>query len=580
MKKRSGKELDSSIFPLRQAAWPFRSFLPAFWIAFIYLVVSLLWILLSDRVLFMMYQDTDTLVRISNYKGYAFVFASALLIWGLSFRAFRRMAGLNRDLTDAWKSEQRLGAELVRRNQDVEAAQELLVRKNEVLQRYHRDFRAMLYVDALTGLPNRRAMRRYLAHHVARIPVSPFALMYLDLDNFKLLNDVHGHSQGDAYLRALASRMRDCLPRGWRLFRMGGDEFVCCHAGTVQETQLAETARRLREACAAPILLEGVSLHGAVSLGIARYPEHGKTVDDLLKHADIAMYGAKRGGGNDSLQYSTDMSRSVARRFALESALMQALEQEEFSVFYQPQVSLETGRITGFEALIRWRNAELGMVSPAEFIPVAEESRHILPIGLWVFQNACCFLKELRADGFLDLDLSVNVSMVQLLQQNFVASLVDMATRNGVPPERVQLEITESILMESREQVLPVLHALRTHGFHISLDDFGQGYSSLSYLMSMPIEVLKIDKTFVDNIGLPGPGEAVLGAILVLGSHLRLHTVAEGVETEAQRAFLREHHCDCMQGYLFSRPVPQAEAKALLRAGDFRGSGESPRGTQ
>ena len=562
---RSLRDPDISVFPARQAAWSFRSFLPSFWIAFIYLIVSLLWILLSDRVLFMMYQDTETLVRISNYKGYAFVFVSALLIWGMSFRAMRRMVSLNHDLTDAWKSEQRLGVELARRNQDVEAAQALLLKKNEALQRYHREFRSMLYVDALTGLPNRRALRRFLDCHVAFQPISPFSLMYLDLDNFKLLNDVHGHSQGDAYLRALSARMRACLPRGWRLFRMGGDEFVCCHKGVSQETQLAEAARRLREACSTPILLEGVSLHGAVSLGIARYPEHGRTVDDLLKHADIAMYGAKRGGGNDSLQYSTDMSESVARRFALESALQSALMKEEFTVFYQPQVNLKTGKITGFEALIRWRNAELGMVSPAEFIPVAEESRRILPIGLWVFKNACLFLKELRGEGFTDLTLSVNVSMLQLLQQDFVLSLVRQTAENGIPAEQVQLEITESILMESREQVLPVLHALRAHGFHISLDDFGRGYSSLSYLMSMPIEVLKIDKTFVDSIGLPGPGESVLGTILALGSQLSFRTVAEGVETAAQRAFLLANHCDSMQGYLFSRPVPKDEAKALLR---------------
>lgn len=548
-----------------QTLGPFRSGLPAFWIAAIYLLVSLLWILLSDRLLFMMYNDANTLVRLSNYKGYGFVFASALLIWWLVYRAFRGMSVLNRDLSVTLQSEQQLGEELTRRNQEVESARTQLIRKNEALQKYHRDIRSILYVDELTELPNRRALRRYLDHHVACRPVSPFILMYLDLDNFKLLNDVHGHSQGDAYLRALAARMRACLSRGWRLFRMGGDEFVCCHAGRLPESQLDETARLLRETCVAPIMIEGVSLHGGVSLGIARYPEHGNTADDLLKHADIAMYGAKRAGGNFSLQYSKGMSDSVARRFALESALLKALEREEFQVHYQPQVNLSNDEIIGFEALLRWRNEVLGSVSPAEFIPVAEASRQILPIGLWVFDTACQFLAELRQEGYLELTLSVNVSMLQLLQHDFTLSLVRIADRKGIPPNQLQLEITESILMQSREQVLPVLYSLRSHGFHISLDDFGQGYSSLSYLMGMPIEILKIDKTFVDAIGLPGPGEAVLGTILELGHQLNLHTVAEGVETMSQQQYLIANQCDCMQGYLFSRPLPATDAKTLLR---------------
>ena len=538
--------------------------MPAFWIAAVYFVVSMLWILLSDRFMFLMVRDPEALIRISNGKGYAFVFVSTLLLWWLVYHPLHRMATLNRDLSIALQSEQVLGEELVRRNDEVESAHDQLVKKNEILVRYQQEIRTMLYVDNLTGLPNRRALRKYLDRHVSLLPVRPLVLMYLDLDNFKLVNDVHGHSQGDAYLREIGRILRDRRGPGWRLFRMGGDEFVCCHAGGLEEDRVEAMAMRMRQAVSAPVLLDGVSIHGSVSLGIARFPDHGTTTDDLLKHADIAMYGAKRAGRDLSLHYDTGMSESIARRFALESALRTALERGEFSVVYQPQLDLRRNAIVGFEALLRWRNDALGQVSPAEFIPVAEESRHILPIGLWVFRTACVFLGELIEARYHDISLSVNVSMLQLLQYDFVRTLVETASQCGVAPDRIQLEITESILMQSREQVLPVLHELRRQGFHISLDDFGQGYSSLSYLMSMPIEVLKIDKRFVDAIGVTGPGEAVLGTILELGRLLRLHTVAEGVETETQRMFLLQKQCDCMQGYLFSRPVPAGEAVALL----------------
>ena len=540
--------------------------LPALWIATIYFIVSLLWILLSDRFMFLMVHDPEALILVSNVKGYAFVFVSALLLWWLVYHPLNRMALLNRDLSVALHSEQVLGDELVRRNEEVESAHTQLVKKNQTLVQYQQEIRSMLYVDNLTGLPNRRALHKYLDQHVRREPAQPLVLMYLDLDNFKLVNDVHGHSQGDAYLREVAKLLRDNRNHGWRLFRMGGDEFVCCHAGEVEEDRVEGMAMRMRHICSAPVLVNGVSIHGSVSLGIARFPDHGTSTDDLLKHADIAMYGAKRAGRNLSLHYDTGMSDSVARRFALETALRTALELHEFQVVYQPQLDLHRNAIVGFEALLRWRNDTLGQVSPVEFIPVAEEARHILPIGLWVFQTACRFLSELNGKGYHDISLSVNVSMLQLLQYDFVQSFVETASQCGIAPSHIQLEITESILMQSRELVLPVLHALRSHGFSISLDDFGQGYSSLSYLMSMPIEVLKIDKRFIDAIGIPGPGESVLGTILELGQELNLRTVAEGVETESQRQFLHQKQCDCMQGYLFSRPIPASEAMALLES--------------
>lgn len=575
--KQSGQKEPTRPSPGEKQHWPHRSELPAFWISAIYLAASLVWILLSDRILFMMVTDQETLIRISNYKGYGFVFASALLIWWLVFRALHRLHLANRDLSAALASEQRLGEELARRseelahrNEEIERAHGQLLKKNETLQIYQRSIRDMLYVDGLTGLPNRRSLRKYLDSQMDFIPRRPLSMCYLDLDNFKLVNDVHGHSQGDAYLRAIAARMRALLHPGWQLFRLGGDEFVCCLGREASIEELEKTAAELRDACSLPVLLDGVSVHGTVSLGIARYPEHGETAEELLKHADIAMYGAKHAGRNLSLLYHTRMAESVARRFSLETALRTALEQQEFHVVYQPQLELRSGRILGFEALLRWRSPVLGNVSPAEFIPVAEEARQILPIGLWVFQTACRFLANLKQDGFHRLSLSVNVSMLQLLQHQFTQDLCRITDETGVSPAYIQLEITESILMQSREQVLPVLHSLREHGFRISLDDFGQGYSSLSYLMSMPIQVLKIDKRFVDAIGLPGPGESVLGAILELGRLLRLQTVAEGVETEDQQRFLLSRQCDCMQGYLFSKPLSGEAALELLRQRQYR----------
>ena len=278
------------------------------------------------------------------------------------------------------------------------------------------------------------------------------------------------------------------------------------------------------------------------------------------------MFRAKQSGRGRCVVFNMDMQESVSRRFHIESALRNALADNEFHLLFQPQFELLTGRISGFEALLRWQSARLGAVPVYELIPIAEESRHILPIGAWVLDTACRFLRRVHDTGRTDMTMAINISMLQLVQDDFVDLAIRTAERNGVPNDHVELEITESILMQSRSQVVPVLQRLRVAGFKISLDDFGQGYSSLSYLMSMPISILKIDKLFIDAIDSEGPGGPVLKTILELARRLRLRTVAEGVETLKQKEFLLENGCDRLQGYWFSRPITEEAVITLLES--------------
>ncbi len=539
---------------------PFR----ALFIAAVYLVVSLLWILFSDRLVFALFEDHETLNRISSIKGYGFVFASSLLILGLTWQALNRLKSANGRLADSLDAETALREEVQMQFNELETAREQLERKNEALMQYQKAMRAMLYKDDWTSLPNRRALRGFLERHAASPHLRPLTLLYMDLDNFKLINDVYGHSRGDAYIRTVAENLRSRMGNAWVLYRMGGDEFVFCHQGPLSDMELSEATGQLLDVFSTPLSVDGASIHGSVSFGVARFPEHGTSAEDLLRNADIAMFRAKQSGRGRCVVFNMDMQEHVSRRFHIESALRDALADDEFSLLFQPQYELLTGRVSGFEALLRWRSAKLGAVPVSEFIPIAEESRHILPIGAWVLDSACRFLRRLHDTGRRDLSMAVNISMLQLVQDDFVDLAIRTAERNGVPNDKVELEITESILMQSRSQVVPVLQRLRAAGFRISLDDFGQGYSSLSYLMAMPISVLKIDKLFIDAIGNEGPGGPVLKTILELARRLRLRTVAEGVETAEQKEFLLANGCDRLQGYWFSRPIAEDAAIELL----------------
>lgn len=550
----------------------------AWFVASVYLIVSVLWILVSDRLVFLQAFDRDMMNRISTIKGWGFVFCSALLIFWLVHRALARLDRTNRLLSRTLDQERALQRELtlqkrelIRQNEELDAARDQVQKKNAILVEYQHSVRKLLYRDDWTSLPNRRALNGYLEGHFKLRAEKPLAVLYMDLDNFKLINDVYGHSFGDAFIRAAAGQLRAALPACWLLYRMGGDEFIYCGSGDTAREDIEAVSASIIRAFQKPFDVGGMQVHGSVSIGAALYPEHGGTPAELLKEADIAMYRAKQSGRNCHCVFSPEMIDPIDKRYRMEEALQTALAHDEFTLVFQPQIEIASQQITGFEALLRWKSCVLGDVTPSQFIPVAESSRHILPIGTWVFRRACAFLGRLNAFGHTDLHMSINVSMLQLLQIDFPSIARAAAAEAGISPAHVDIEVTESVLMESREQVLPVLHLLRKEGFGISLDDFGKGYSSLSYLLDMPITVLKIDKSFIDAIENEDAGLRVLDVILDLGRHLSFRVVAEGVETQVQRDYLAGRGCECLQGYWFSRPLREEDALLLLATAEKQG---------
>jgi diguanylate cyclase (GGDEF)-like protein/PAS domain S-box-containing protein len=414
------------------------------------------------------------------------------------------------------------------------------------------------YHDALTGLPNRLLFRDRLtvalAH--AKRQHTPVAVMFLDLDRFKYVNDTLGHSRGDDLLRAVADRLRASLREEDTIARMGGDEFTVLLADLSSSDDAAAIAQKLLQAVAAPLQVDGQELYVTTSIGIALYPSDGEGAEALLKNADGAMYRAKEAGRNSYQLCTPAMNSRAAERLSLENALRRAIDRQEFVIHYQPQTRLDTHAVTGMEALIRWNRPGYGLVSPATFIPVAEETRLIVPIGEWVLREACRQALKWRRSLYPSLRMSVNLSPRQFQQADLRDSILRVIEESGLSPAALELEITESTAMVNADRSIALLKELRALGVRIALDDFGTGHSSLNYLRRFPIDRVKIDREFVNEIEVRRSSRAIIAAVIAMAHGLDLQVTAEGVETEAQVAFLREHGCEEVQGYLFGRPAP------------------------
>lgn len=421
--------------------------------------------------------------------------------------------------------------------------------------------------DALTGLPNRMLLmdriQQGIAH--ARRMGGSLCLLFVDLDHFKLINDSRGHHAGDRLLLEIASRLRRCLRQQDTVARIGGDEFVVLLAEQHEEAQTQGILQRLLEEVARPWVDGEAEYRIGCSIGISCYPRDGDDAESLLRCADAAMYQAKESGRHTFHFYTPELNRAVSDRLALAGSLHRALEREELRVYYQPRLDLVSGRIIGAEALVRWQHPEQGLITPDRFIPVAEETGLIVPISRWVLAEACRQNRAWQSAGLPTLCVSVNLSPIQFRRANLVQEVADSLAVSGLPPEYLELEVTESFVMHDAERIDATMRELKRLGVAISVDDFGTGYSSLSYLKRFPVDRLKVDRSFVRDIHQDPDDAAIVRAIITLGHALGLKVVAEGVETAEHQAFLRQHGCDEGQGHLYSRPVPAAELEALLR---------------
>ncbi|MEM1188320.1 MAG: EAL domain-containing protein [Pseudomonadota bacterium] len=489
-------------------------------------------------------------------------------------KRYRANLNVDRELLNLKVEEQ--GSVITEREQQLTEARTEVTRTRE-------DLHKMAYYDSLTGLPNRRFFNEQLnlLLKICRREESILALMFIDLDNFKRINDSLGHSAGDLLLREVSARLANCTRTSDLLghftdrhisvevSRLGGDEFTVVANNLKDPEEAANVAKRALKALGAPMTIDGHELIVTPSIGIAIGPRDGKDVESLVRAADTAMYQAKTTGKNNYVYYTDEMSTTNMERLQLESDLRKAVEREELMLHYQPMVSLATGSVVGVEALVRWLHPQRGMVSPGEFIPLAEEMGLTLEIGEWTLRTACQTVAAMHKEGHRLTKVSVNISPIAI-SRSFAERVNNILNSTGVDPKHIELEITENVLMETDAASIESLRQLKKLGVSLSIDDFGTGYSSLSYLSHFPLDTLKIDGSFVQDFDKSANNKSLVEAIAAMGASLDLRVIAEGVETSEQLMFLRGLKLDIIQGYLFSRPVTAPKLPFILEKGYFR----------
>lgn len=506
-----------------------RTWTTALRIAASYFTFGILWILGSDNLVQFLFTDPHLIATISLYKGFLFVIISSCIIYALIAPVLQRLGD-----------------------------------KDQVVLESRNEMRILLYQDILTGLANRRKLMERLPAFLNDSTNRDKALIYIDVDNIKFINDSLGHDYGDMLIAGIAQRLSSLLMPPDELFRLGGDEFIILTTFSSMK-EISAKSGSILTLFDESIPVENTSFHVTISVGISLYPLHSQNPGELLKFADMAMYQAKEDGKNRVRMFNSEMTARTNERLNIGEFLHDALLKQELEVYFQPQFSVTTRKITGFEALLRWTNPVLGFVSPDKFISVAEETHMIIPIGDWVLSSACAFIKQLHDEGFTDLDVSVNMSIIQLLRNDLVPKVKQVLAETALPPSALKLEVTESILMESFKVIAKQLETVRALGVGIALDDFGKGYSSLSYLEKLPISILKIDKIFINGIHEVNQDSSITGNIVRIGKKLGLTVVAEGVENETQLEYLTLQQCDTIQGWIFSKALPKDQALEFTR---------------
>ena len=429
-------------------------------------------------------------------------------------------------------------------------------------KRYQEQLEYQANYDALTGLPNRNLLHDRLRQSVyAQRFVRSIGVVFLDIDHFKFVNDSLGHNMGDKLLQKVAERLLGAVRDGDTVARLGGDEFILILNDQTGQEVIYRAMQRIINKIAEPIEIEGQELLVTCSAGISLYPQDGADVETLLKNADAAMYRAKEKGRNNFQFYTAEMNRQVNERLKMEASLRRALERNELEVYYQPRIDVASGALVGCEALLRWQHPERGLLLPERFIGLAEETGLIVPIGEWVLKSACAQMRSWQKNGAAPIAVSVNLSMRQFRQEGLAGAVDEALRHSGLDPRLLEMELTESLVMQDTEAAIRVLGRLREIGVELSVDDFGTGHSSLSYLTRLPISALKIDQSFVQHVkGTGNPDEGIVAqAIISLAHNLKLKVVGEGVESGAQFEFLKKHACDEVQGYYFGVPMPPDE---------------------
>ncbi len=488
----------------------------------------------------------------------AFLLLTVSLILFIRTRDKKKLTNINEELT---KEYEKLRQEYV----ELKTNEELLTEKLEEVKKSDEKNRKIAYLDHITGLPNRVAFKEVMDSVLKTLrKEEQFALMYIDLDNFKLINESLGHSYGDELLIDVTDRIKQVMDENDYLACFGGDEFTVITQNIEDIGVYDEKLKKIQNVFSYPFTLAAKEIFITVSIGICMAPKDGKTTPILLKNLDSALYAAKNSGKNTFCYFDESINNDLMEKIELQSKLRNAIENEEFVVYYQPQVDLEHDTIVGFEALIRWNHPTKGLVNPTEFIPLAEETGLIVPIGEIVLREACEHLKCLEKLGFNNITISVNLSPRQFRDKELVSMVKRMIEEIQISPACLELEVTELVALENLDYSIQTIQALKEVGIRFALDDFGTGYSSMNYLKLLPVNNLKIDKSFLDTLGENESNRAIISAIIMLAKALNIEVVAEGVESSTQEKFLKDLSCNRVQGFLYSQPISKESVEQLL----------------
>ncbi len=477
------------------------------------------------------------------------------------FSFFKKLSEQKDEITSLYKEISASKDELSRQNQQ-------LIKYNSLMNENKKKLEYMAYYDTLTGLPNRKMIIKKLDMliHYSGVNNTGFSFIYIDIDNFKEINDLMGHHIGDRILQLIAERLKNRLDEKDVVGRLGGDEFALLVRRELSREEILQYANSFKSSIAEVCRCENKEFYVNASFGISVFPVDGNTTEELLKNADIAMHSIKKSGKNGISFFCSEMQISLLKKSRIESGLKSALNNKELYLVFQPQYYCDTGRIRGFEALCRWNSESLGHVSPAQFIPIAEETGLIIEIGEWIMSTVLRRFRQMQAASRMDFKLTVNISVVQIVQPSFVKMVKRVLQETGFDSRYLEFEITESVLISYPEKVIEILNQLKEMGISIALDDFGTGYASLKYLQMLPIDTLKIDRTFVSRIGETHHGNEIIGSIIWLAHSLNIMVIAEGVENAEQLEYLKEQNCDCLQGFLLSRPLEEEQFSRLVES--------------